>query len=88
MKGCHGLIVLVVADHATAGVRRENLGGQEMLAGKRTLAGAAGADQDDERQVGDGDSHSSTEFSRHGLFQDHLQSVLDNPAPSRTDTRS
>jgi hypothetical protein len=53
----HGLIVLVIADHATASVRRENLGGQEVLAGKRTLAGAAGTDQDDERQIGDGDLH-------------------------------
>ena len=51
------LIVLVVADHATAGVRRQNLGGQEVFAGERTLAGAAGADQDDEGQLGDGDFH-------------------------------
>ena len=45
-----GLVVLVVADHAPAGVRRENFGRQEVLAGERALARAAGADQDDEGQ--------------------------------------
>ena len=44
------LIVLVVADHPPAGVGREDLGRQEVLAGERALARAAGADQDDEAE--------------------------------------
>ena len=51
------LVVLVVADHAPAGVRREDLGGQEVLAGERALARPAGADQDDEGELGDRDLH-------------------------------
>ena len=49
------LIVLVVADHSPAGVGGQDFGGQEVLAGERGLAGAAGADQDDEGQLGDTD---------------------------------
>ncbi len=48
-----GLVILVVADHAPAGVGGENLGRQKMPARERTLARPAGADQDDERQFGD-----------------------------------
>ena len=51
----HRLVVLVVADHPPAGIRREDLRGQEVLAGERALARAAGADEDDEGEVGDGD---------------------------------
>ena len=47
-----GLVVLVVADHRAAGVGREDLGRQEVLAGEGALARAAGADQDDEGQLG------------------------------------
>jgi hypothetical protein len=53
------LIVLVIADHATTGVRGKNLGGQKVGTRKRTLARSAGADQDDEREVGDGYFHNS-----------------------------
>ena len=52
-----GLVVLVVADHPPAGVRREDLGRQEVPAGERALARAAGADQDDEGQFGNRDVH-------------------------------
>ena len=52
-----GLIVLVVADHPPAGVRREDLGRQEVLAGERALARPAGADQDDEGELGDLERH-------------------------------
>ena len=52
------LVVLVVADHSTAGIGRKHLRGQEVLAGKGALARAAGADEDDEGEVGDGDGHS------------------------------
>ena len=52
-----GLVVLVVADHPPAEVRREDLGGPEMLAGERALAATAGADQDDEGQLGDLEYH-------------------------------
>ena len=56
----HRLVVLVVADHAPAGVRREDLGRQEVLAGEGALARAAGADEDDEGEVGDGNTHKAT----------------------------
>ena len=52
-----GLVVLVVRDHRPAGVGREDLGGLEVLAGERALARAAGADQDDEAELGDLDVH-------------------------------
>ena len=51
------LVVLVVADHPPAGVGREDLRGLEVPAGERALARAAGADQDDEAQLGDLDLH-------------------------------
>ena len=51
------LVVLVVADHAPAGIGRQHLGGQEVLAGEGALARAAGADEDDEGEIGDGDGH-------------------------------
>ncbi len=50
----HGLVVLVVADHSPAGIGREDLRRQEVLAGEGALARAAGADEDDEGEVGDG----------------------------------
>ena len=55
-----GLVVLVVAHHPPAGVRREDFRGQEVPAGERALARAAGADQDDEGQLGDFDGHGET----------------------------
>ena len=44
-------------DHRPAGVGREDLGRLEVLAGERALARAAGADQDDEGELGDLDVH-------------------------------
>jgi hypothetical protein len=52
-----GLVVLVVRDHPPAGVGREHLGGLEVPAGERTLARPAGADQDDEAELGDRKLH-------------------------------
>jgi hypothetical protein len=43
----HRLIVFLVADHRTAGVRRQHFGRQEVLAREGALAGSAGADEDD-----------------------------------------
>ena len=47
------LVVLVVGDEPAAGVRREDLGRQEVLARERRLARAGRADQHDERELGD-----------------------------------
>ena len=47
----HRLVVLVVADHPPAGIGRKHLGRQEVLAGERALARAAGADEDDEARA-------------------------------------
>lgn len=46
------LVVLVVGDETSAEVRRDDLGGLEVLAGEGGLARSAGADEDDEGQVG------------------------------------
>jgi hypothetical protein len=46
-----------LANQAPASVRRRHVSGREVLAGERGLARTAGANQDDEGQVGDGDSH-------------------------------
>ena len=45
------LVVLVVADHAPAGIGREDLRGLEVAAGEGALARAAGADQDEEAEI-------------------------------------
>ncbi len=52
-----GLVVLIVADHPSAGIRRENLRRLEVPAREGALARAAGTDQDDEAEVGDLDGH-------------------------------
>ena len=74
------LVVLVVADHASAGVGREDLRGLEVPAGERALARPAGADQYDEAELGDLDRHVlaplSARFRR-----------SDSPAPSHAKTR-
>ena len=56
-QSLHRLIVLLVADHRTASVRRQHFGRQEVSARERALAGTAGADEDDEQQVGDSNLH-------------------------------
>ena len=48
------LVVLVVGDEAAAEVGGDDLGRLEVPAGEGGLAGAGGADEDDEGQVGDG----------------------------------
>ncbi len=53
--GAGRLVVGVVADHAPAGVGGKHLGGQEVPGGEAGLARAGGADQDHQRQVGDGE---------------------------------
>src|SRR5262249_18380839 len=58
----HRLIVLLVADHGSAGVRRQDFGRQEVLARKGGLARTAGADEDDEGKVGNRDLHASTVY--------------------------
>ena len=60
-----GLVVLVVGDQAAAEVRREDLGRQEVRAGERDLAGAAGADQDDEARGSIGRSVASAHRREH-----------------------
>ncbi len=52
-----GLVVLVVATQAAAGVGRQHLGRLEVLPRERGLARAAGPIEDDEGQLGDGDLH-------------------------------
>ena len=52
-----GLIILVIAHHRPAGVGREDFRWQEMLARECAFARAAGADQDDEGEVGDLEVH-------------------------------
>jgi hypothetical protein len=52
---CRFLRVLIVRDPAAAGVRGKYLGGLEEPARERGLAGAGGADQDDEGEFGDFD---------------------------------
>src|SRR5271165_6953074 len=51
------LVVLVVRDHAPAGIGREDLRGLEVAAGEGALARAAGADQDEEAELGYLDLH-------------------------------
>ena len=51
----YGLVVFVIGDHPPASIRGEYLRGQEVFAGKRALARATGADEDDEGEVGNGD---------------------------------
>src|SRR5262249_16274513 len=51
------LAVLVVRDEPPAEVRREHLRRLEVRPGKGRLPGARGADQDDERELGDDDIH-------------------------------
>ncbi len=48
------LVVLVVGDQAPAEVGGDDLGRREVALGERGLAGAGGADQHDEGEVGDG----------------------------------
>jgi hypothetical protein len=52
-----GLIVLVVTHHPAARIRRQDLGRQKVLARKRALPRPARANQDDKRELGDGDVH-------------------------------
>jgi hypothetical protein len=47
------LVVLIVADHPSAGVRRENLRRPEVPACERALARPAGSDQDEEAEIWD-----------------------------------
>ena len=49
--------ILIVADHPPARIGGQHLSGQEMFAGEGALARATGADQDDEREIGDRDGH-------------------------------
>ena len=55
--GCRVEAVLVVLHHAAAGVGGDDLGRLEMPVRERRLAGAGGADQHDQAEVGDGDPH-------------------------------
>jgi hypothetical protein len=52
-----GLVVLVVRDEPAEAVRREHFGGGEVTAGERRLAAPGGADEDDQREFGDGQRH-------------------------------
>jgi hypothetical protein len=76
-----GLVVLVVAHHPPASVRRQNFRGQEMLASERGFAGPAGANQDDERQVWYLDLHylSFSEYLKTGdvsfIYVNHVGAV-------------
>src|SRR5262249_6829094 len=49
----HRLVVLVVANQATEGIRREHLGRPEMARGKGELPGAAHAYQHDQAELRD-----------------------------------
>ena len=51
------LVVLIVRDEAAAIVRRQHLGGLEVLRGKRGLPAAGRSDQDHERQLGHDQLH-------------------------------
>lgn len=53
------LVVLVVRNETAAEVRREDLGRQEVLPRERRLPGPRGPDEDDEREVREGDLHAS-----------------------------
>jgi len=50
--GSGGLVVLVVGDHPATGIGRDDLRRQKVATRERALTGAAGADEDDERQLG------------------------------------
>jgi hypothetical protein len=56
----HRLIVLVVADRRSAGVRRQHFGRQKVLARKGTLARTGRADKDNKGQVRNRDLHQRT----------------------------
>jgi cell division ATPase FtsA len=49
------LVGLVAAELRSEGVRRKDLRRVEVTGGERRLAGTGGADEDDERRVGDDD---------------------------------
>ena len=51
--GGRGLVVLVIGDQAAAEVGRDDLGRRKCSRGEGRLAGAGGADQDDQAQLGD-----------------------------------
>ncbi len=61
MQGLEGvlrrrLVVLVVGDEPAAEIRRDDLRGLEVTAGEGRLARAGGADEHDERELGDDDA--------------------------------
>lgn len=62
------LVVLVVGDEPSAEVAGDDLGGLEVPPRERRLAGPRGADEDDERQVGDGERTSVGTGGGHAAF--------------------
>ncbi len=69
------LVVLVVADQAAAEVGGDGLGGLEVPGGEGGLAGAGGADEDHERQVGHGEGRAGT-GGGHAAFASFVVSFL------------
>ena len=78
-----GLVVRVVSHHRPAGVRRQDFGGQEVLAREGALASAAGADEDDNAEFGDRYYHHSTRKREDAGLKAHAAAVgpADRAAP-------